>query len=128
MNLLFLADESCDFGVVLALRAAGFRVTAVSEVAPGSDDNVVIDLSDRERSILITEDKDFGQLVYASGRESAGVLLVRYPFFLRSRLFKDIVQIVRQRGNELAGAFTVMQPGRIRIGRMPGRYESGRTP
>ncbi len=119
MSLLFLADESCDFGVVLALRAAGFRVTAVSEVAPGANDNIVIDLANRERSILVTEDKDFGQLVYASGHESAGILLVRYPFSLRKKLFKDIVQIVSQRGDELAGAFTVLQPGRVRIGRMP---------
>jgi predicted nuclease of predicted toxin-antitoxin system len=128
MSLPFLADESCDFGVVRALRSAGFQVTAVSEVAPGADDNVVIDLANREKSILITEDKDFGQLVYASGHESVGVLLVRYPFPSRKKLFKDIVQLVRQSGDELVGAFTVLQPGRVRIGRMPGTYEPDQTP
>ena len=49
MSLPFLADESCDFGVVRALRSAGFQVTAVSEVASGADDNVVIDLANREK-------------------------------------------------------------------------------
>ncbi|OPY69944.1 MAG: hypothetical protein A4E57_00822 [Syntrophorhabdaceae bacterium PtaU1.Bin034] len=90
MSLRFLADESCDFGVVRSLRSAGFTVTAVSEVASGADDNAVIDLANHEKSILITEDKDFGQLVYASGHESVGVILLRYPFHSRKRLFKDI--------------------------------------
>jgi len=128
MSPPFLADESCDFGIVRALRADGYQGTAVSEAAPGADDNVVIDLGNREKSILITEDKDFGQLGYASGHESIGILLVRYPFFSRKKLFKDIVQLVRQRGDELVGAFTVLQPGRVRIGRMPGTYKPNETP
>lgn len=123
MSLRFLADESCDFGIVQALRSAGFQVTAVSEIAPSADDDTVIGLANRKRSILITEDKDFGQLVYASGHESVGVLLLRYPFGSRKKLFKDIVRLVRQSGEELIGAFTVLQPGRVRIGRLPGTYK-----
>ncbi|OGA47761.1 MAG: hypothetical protein A3F74_04595 [Betaproteobacteria bacterium RIFCSPLOWO2_12_FULL_62_58] len=41
----FLADESCDFGVVRALRAAGFDVVAVVEKAPGALDERVIELA-----------------------------------------------------------------------------------
>ena len=119
MNLRFLADESCDFGVVRALRAAGFRVTAVSEVSPGVDDNAVIDLAIQERSVLITEDKDFGQLVYAHGHDSLGVLFLRYPFSARKKLFNDVVKLVQQTGEGLVGTFAVLQPGRVRIGRIP---------
>jgi predicted nuclease of predicted toxin-antitoxin system len=128
MILHFLADESCDFGVIRELRSSGFQVTAVSEVALGADDNIVINLANQEKSILITEDKDFGQLVYASGHESVGVLLLRYPFVSRKKLFKDIVQLVRQSGDDLIGAFTVLQPGRVRIGRMPATYKPDQTP
>jgi hypothetical protein len=39
----FLADESCDFRVVRALRASGHDVTAVVEVSPGADDEHVIE-------------------------------------------------------------------------------------
>jgi predicted nuclease of predicted toxin-antitoxin system len=73
----FLADESCDFAVVRALRAAQYDVVAVSETFSGSEDEAVIGLAVREERILITEDKDFGRLVYASLRESSGVIL--YP-------------------------------------------------
>jgi len=74
----FLADESCDFSVVRALRAAGFDVLAISELSPRALDETVIDLAVRDDRVLLTEDKDFGQLVYASARPSAGVILLRF--------------------------------------------------
>jgi predicted nuclease of predicted toxin-antitoxin system len=65
-DLRFLADESCDFAVVRALRAEGYDVLAVSEVTQRSDDRELIDQAHGERRILLTEDKDFGWLVYVS--------------------------------------------------------------
>lgn len=61
-DLHFLADESCDFAVVRALRAAGYDVLAVGEVITRSDDRELIEQAARERRILLTEDKDFGWL------------------------------------------------------------------
>ncbi|MBI4311137.1 MAG: DUF5615 family PIN-like protein [Chloroflexi bacterium] len=58
----FLADESCDFAVVKALRAAGHDVTTVADVAPQAEDSVVLQLAQSEGLVLLTEDKDFGQL------------------------------------------------------------------
>src|SRR5687767_11049488 len=69
----FLADESCDFAIVRALRAAGHDVLAVVDVSPRAADPNVIDLAVRDNRILLTEDKNFGQLVYSSGTPSAGV-------------------------------------------------------
>ena len=65
----FLADESCDFSVVKALRAAGHDVTAVAEgPLRGADDDKVIELARVDRRILLTEDKDFGQLICSRPR------------------------------------------------------------
>jgi predicted nuclease of predicted toxin-antitoxin system len=69
----FLADESCDFTIVRALRAAGHDVMAVAEVSQRAPDPAVIGLAVNENRVLLTEDKDFGQLVYASGTPSAGL-------------------------------------------------------
>ena len=82
----FLADESCDFAVVRALRAAKHDVVAVSETFSGTEDEAVIGPAVREERIVITEDKDFGRLVYASLRESSGVILIRYPARARTEL------------------------------------------
>lgn len=52
----FLADESCDFRVVAALRAAEHEVCAVAEVARGAPDETVIELALTEQRILLTEE------------------------------------------------------------------------
>ena len=70
----FLADESCDFAVVRGLRERGHDVLAVAETSQGIDDEEVIANAKSDRRILITEDKDFGQLVYAAARQSSGTL------------------------------------------------------
>lgn len=116
----FLADESCDFTVVRALRAAGHDVVAVVEISPRAEDDTVIDLAAHEGRILLTEDKDFGQLVYASGHATGGVMLFRFPARARATLSSTVVELVGQQGEQLIGRFVVVQPGRIRIGRSPG--------
>jgi predicted nuclease of predicted toxin-antitoxin system len=113
--MLFLADESCDFAVVRALRAVGHDVRAVAEVCSGGTDREVIDLAIQEGRILLTEDKDFGQLFFAEGLTKSGVILIRFPFHLRQNLPKIMQNFIDQIGMQLTGRFVVMQPGRIRI-------------
>lgn len=76
-RLRFMADECCDFTVVRSLRAADYDVYAVGEVMQHSVDRSLIELAAEEDRILLTEDKDFGWLVYASNVSSAGVILIR---------------------------------------------------
>ena len=59
----FLADESFDFRLVRAMRAAGHDVSTVHELAPAATDQTVMRLAQNENRILLTEDKDFGWLV-----------------------------------------------------------------
>jgi predicted nuclease of predicted toxin-antitoxin system len=111
----FLADESCDFRVVRSLRAAGHDVTAVIEISPGADDEAVIERAVRERRIFVTEDPDFGQLVYATGKPTAGVILLRFPTDARANLPAFVASVVAEYGDKLSERFAVLQPGRIRF-------------
>ncbi|MFQ5894685.1 MAG: DUF5615 family PIN-like protein [Nitrospinota bacterium] len=113
----FLADESCDFAVVRALRADGHDVLALAEISPRAEDQAVIELAVRESRILLTEDKDFGQLVYSNRRARGGVLFLRFPATAREALPRTVVELVRRRGERLTDSFVVVEPGRIRIGR-----------
>ena len=119
-RLRFLADESCDFAVVRTLRSAGYDVLAVAEVMTRSVDQELIAQAGRERRILLTEDKDFGWLVFASHAESPGVVLMRFPGNARQALAQIIVQVVQEEGENLTGAFVVVQPGQVRISRKLG--------
>ena len=73
----FLADESCDFAVVRALRAAGHDVAAIAEEQPGLTDRDVIARAESESRIVLAEDKDFGQLSFSAGGGSVGCVLLR---------------------------------------------------
>jgi predicted nuclease of predicted toxin-antitoxin system len=112
----FLADESCDFAIVRRLQEAGYEVLAVSQVASGADDERVIELAVGDDRILLTEDKDFGELVYVRGARSTGVMLFRYPSGARDIVARTAEELARRHGDHLRGRFIVVEPGRARIG------------
>jgi len=111
----FLADESCDFALVRALRDAGHDVVAVHEKMPGAADAVVIEEAVRDRRVLLTEDADFGQLVFASAARSPGVVFVRFPATLRRAMVSTLLEFVTLHGQRIAGSFVLIQPGRVRV-------------
>jgi predicted nuclease of predicted toxin-antitoxin system len=117
--MLFLADESCDVAVTRALRNAGHDVKAVADTAPGAEDQVVLATALLERRVLLTEDKDFGQLVFAASAPTVGVILIRYPSAARSALPPIVVDFVDTRPAEIVGSFAVIEPSRVRISRLP---------
>ncbi len=119
LDLRFLADESCDFVVVRVLRNEGYDVLAVSEYTRRSDDRELVLKAAQERRILLTEDKDFGWLVFVSQLDSSGVILIRFPGNARQSLGPLIQRVVQEYGRELTGCFTVVQPGQVRISRSP---------
>jgi predicted nuclease of predicted toxin-antitoxin system len=116
----FLADESCDVVLGKSLVQAGHDVLEVREARPGADDEYVVGLAISENRILLTEDKDFGWLIYAHGHKAIGVIFLRYPILERYRIAQDLVELVEQQNENLLGCFVTVTPKRIRIGRMPG--------
>ncbi len=64
----------------------------------GADDEAVIDFARSERRLLVTEDKDFGQLVFAAAKENSGVILIRYPATARSALTAAILKLLSESG------------------------------
>lgn len=115
MTLKFLADESCDFAVVRCLRAAAYDVEAIMEIAPGESDANIIKMAVSSGRILITEDRDFGDLVYAHQKDHGGIILIRYPSTARNDMAEIILGLVKQKGQALAGCFIVVSPLKIRI-------------
>jgi predicted nuclease of predicted toxin-antitoxin system len=115
LPLRFLADESCDFLVVKALRSAGFDVASVGEFSSGAQDQWVLEFALTDNRILITEDTDFGEWVFGRLHHSSGVLLIRFPTSARSSLAESILRLVADKGEKLSRSFTVVEPGRARI-------------
>lgn len=73
----FLADENLGIRVPKYLQGLGFDIVAIREIFPGANDVQVLNLANKEGRILITLDKDFGELVFKEGLLHTGVLLLR---------------------------------------------------
>lgn len=115
----FIVDESCDVALAQALLEGSNDVVEIREIRPGADDVWVINLAFSDKRILLTEDKDFGRLIYAHGHKAIGVIFLRYPVSERHRIAQDLVELVKQKNEKLVGCFVTVTPERIRISRMP---------
>ena len=115
MNLF--ADEGVDRRVVRRLRQDGHDVLYVAELEPGIDDHAVFARANRVKAILITADKDFGEIVFRQGSVRAGVILLRLTGLSPGTKASLVSTVVQERGSELAGSFSVISPGTVRIRR-----------
>ena len=116
MNLL--ADESVDRPIVERLRADNHSVVYVAELAPGVSDDVVLERANQSGMLLITADRDFGELVFRLGRIHAGVVLVRLTGLSSEAKANAVSRAFADRGDELLSAFSVISAGNLRIRRI----------
>ena len=112
-----VADESIDGPIVERLRQEGHEVTYVAEMRPGMWDEKVLGESSRRKAILLTADKDFGELVFRMRRVSAGVVLVRLAGLSAEAKATTVASALSAHAAELMGAFSVVSPGGVRIRR-----------
>lgn len=63
----FVADENLDRSVIERLRSVGHEVVSVAEMEPGISDEAVLATANARSAMLITEDKDFGELAFRRG-------------------------------------------------------------
>jgi predicted nuclease of predicted toxin-antitoxin system len=114
----FLADESVDRQIVDRLRQDGHAVRYIAAMEPGISDDRVLGLANQEADVLLTADKDFGELVFRQGRFTCGILLVRLAGLSPMRKADVVASSVGQHGPELLGAFAVLAPRSFRIRRL----------
>jgi predicted nuclease of predicted toxin-antitoxin system len=114
-----VADESVDRPVVERLRLDGHDVVYVAELSPSVPDEVVLQLANARSAVLLTADKDFGELVFRQGLVHSGVLLVRLAGLGNATKAEVVAEVCRDRTAELPGAFSVISPGQVRIRRRP---------
>lgn len=111
----FLADECCDAALVDALRGDGHDVLYAVESLRGATDEVVLTRAFSESRILLTEDKDFGELVYRLRRPAHGIVLLRFDVADRALKIPRLRDLLKRRGERLPGAFVVLEVDRVRI-------------
>ncbi|HEY3909861.1 MAG TPA: DUF5615 family PIN-like protein [Stellaceae bacterium] len=115
----FLADENVPAAGVRALEAAGHDVVWVRLASPGISDADVLAWAIREHRILLTFDKDFGELAGTSALPPCcGIVLLRVPAPNSEAAGRLLASSIAAR-EDWVGHFSVIEPGRIRMRPMP---------
>ncbi len=111
----FLANENVPLDAVSALRETGHDIVWVRTDAPGSSDEDILARAVSEERVLVTFDKDFGELAFHSHLPSkCGIILFRVPESSSAYIARVVVAAVESR-SDWTGHFSVVEEYRIRM-------------
>lgn len=110
-----IADESVNKNLVNALRKAGHSVLSIAEETAGISDEKIAMLSLSPPGIIISEDKDFGELVYHHNVSVIGVILLRYSPSEFETIKHRLLAFISEHKPNLYGKFVVITLSKIRI-------------
>ena len=114
-HLKFLADECCDAGLVVSLRKEGHDVLYVAEAQPGSSDDAILGQAYRDGRILLTEDKDFGELVYHLKKPAIGIMLIRIQVEERQIKWPRVKRLIEDYADRVPGHFVIVEAEKFRF-------------
>ena len=115
MELKFLIDVGVGKGIENYLYAEGYDIKAVRDIDPCLEDEKIIRTAFLENRMVITMDKDFGELVYHSLMEHSGVLLLRLEDATGSKKLKVLKFIIENYSDRIKNCFCVFQNDKFRI-------------
>jgi predicted nuclease of predicted toxin-antitoxin system len=110
----WVADECVDADLVQQLRSADHDVLYVMEVARRATDAEVTELAASENRLLLTADKDFGDLIFRLAWRVPGLVLLRTDFAQRTLNWQRLDRAIAKFGNGLFGYYTVVESARFR--------------
>ena len=111
----FVADEHIPASVIRALREDGHDVFAAATDATGAPDAKLIEIAAGEERIVLTFDKDFGDLLFrAAVPPPPAVVFFRLATVDPAFVLEVLRTLISGRGPALAGQFTVVDEERIR--------------
>lgn len=114
-----LANENVPGEVVEAARQAGHDVTWICELSPGANDDAVLAASLAEGRVLLTFDKDFGEMAFRLGKDATcGVILMR-PRLREPEYVAGFTVAVLAQTVVWEGHFAVAQEGKLRVVPLP---------
>ncbi len=111
----FLVDECTGPAVAQWLREQSFEVYSVYEESRGVDDDSILAKAHDEDWVLITNDKDFGEMVYREKRPHRGVVFLRLQDERAGSKIDALQKLLTTYADRLPGAFVVVMDTQIRF-------------
>ena len=110
-----VVDESVDAVITEQLRSNNFHIYLVAEMQPSITDNQVLHLANQSNALLLTEDKDFGELVVQLQKEHKGILLIRLSGVPSKQKAELVCNALLQHFEDLRLSFSVLDSTKLRI-------------
>ena len=114
-ELTFLVDVGVGKGIERYLQEEGYDTKAVRDIDPRMEDEEIIRTAVMENRMVITMDKDFGELVYHSSMEHSGVLLLRLEDATGTEKSQVVKYIMGNYSDRIKNCFCVFQNDKFRI-------------
>lgn len=111
----FLIDESIEFSLVSFLRRKGFDVASVAKDYQALEDEKILVIARREKRVLITNDKDFGDLIYLRKLPHKGVILFRLKEESVKSKIKLLEKLLKKFPQKIPGRFVVVTETKVRF-------------
>jgi predicted nuclease of predicted toxin-antitoxin system len=111
----FIVDESTGPAVAKWLAGLGYEIFSVHSQLRGADDETVLKKVIEEEWVLITNDKDFGEMVYRQGLLHHGIILMRLADERPANKIKTLEKLLTQFTNQIHDSFVVVTESNVRI-------------
>lgn len=115
MSRIILADESVDYAIVKRLRQLGLEVISVTEKYSGFSDAEVLKIARKYQCLLITEDKDFGELTFRLNLTHFGIFLIRLSDLPRNERIETTTNTINTYFDKMLNNFSVLTHKGLRI-------------
>lgn len=112
---MILADENLHPHIIQSIKSNGFEVFSVREHHRGISDEEVIILSKNPKRIILTEDKDFGEWVFAHHEKDISVILLRYQRKDLDKIIIRIIDLLNNKNRGLFGKYVTLTLNKVRI-------------
>lgn len=113
--MIFFADEGLDAPMVELLRNEGYTVIYAAEEMKGATDVEILERASRKKAVLITKDKNFGELVIRYKMHSLGVVLIRVEKLNLLSNCLLVLRLINRHRAALKYSFTVIDEDKVRI-------------
>jgi predicted nuclease of predicted toxin-antitoxin system len=116
----FLADENFPLDSVYILRQRGYDITAIILDSPGIKDTEILFRAIKEERIILTFDKDYGELIFKLKLQPPiGLVLFRYDPSTPAEPAEHLIKLIAIQGFSLSNKFTVIERDNVRQRRLP---------
>lgn len=111
----FLANENVPFAAIRKLQDEGFDIVSVSADFPSIKDEAVILVASAEKRIIITFDRDYGELIFKRKIDApSGVIYFRMQNFQPEEPAEILLNLLSSQNIRFEGFFTVISEKNIR--------------